>query len=66
MKTKLQILKEIARKHLRVQQLTSRNSDQLDFYDCGCANIKDALEEAYDLGKNDSTWEMAKRAAQGE
>ncbi len=53
MKTLLERLEEIARKHCNVPQLTVRHRDCLDFHDVGCVELKDALEEAYRMGRRD-------------
>ena len=45
-----QILTEIAKKHLSLEMLETRNSDSLDFYDIAVWAIKDALQEAYEAG----------------
>lgn len=47
-------LEKIALKFLRVPTLELRGSDSLDFHDCGVANIKQALENAYLLGTKDN------------
>ena len=41
------ILSKIARLHLRLETLETRNSDSLDFSDQAVWNIKAALEQAY-------------------
>lgn len=51
--TLLQRLEAIAKKHCFVPQLTARNSDRLDFHDVGCVSLKDALHEAYLMGRAD-------------
>jgi hypothetical protein len=43
-------IEEIAKKHLNIPTLECRNSDSLDFHDCGVISIKDALSEAYNAG----------------
>lgn len=45
-----QIVEEIAKKHLFIDTLVSRNSDRLDFYDCGVASLRYALLAAYEAG----------------
>ena len=45
-----QLLTEIAKKHLNLETLETRNSDSLDFYDMAVWAIKDALQEAYEAG----------------
>ena len=46
-----QLLTEIAKKHLNLETLETRNSDSLDFHDVAVWAIKDALQEAYEAGK---------------
>ena len=46
-----QLLTEIAQKHLNLETLETRNSDSLDFHDVAVWAIKDALQEAYEAGK---------------
>jgi hypothetical protein len=43
-------LEEIAKKHLDVETLEERKSDQLDFTECSVWGIQAALEAAYRLG----------------
>jgi hypothetical protein len=45
------ILEMIAREHLNIETLKTRNSDSLDFHDCSVWGIKNALQAAYDLGR---------------
>jgi len=51
MDVRTEILQEIADKVLRVDTLTTRNSDEQDFYELAVWNIKEALELAYEEGK---------------
>ncbi len=44
------LLLEVAKLHLKVDTLETRNSDRLDFQDCHVANLKRALLNAYTLG----------------
>ena len=44
-------ISEIAKKHLNLETLETRNSDSLDFHDVAVWAIKDALQEAYEAGK---------------
>ena len=44
------ILTLIAQKHLRIDTLKTRNSDQLDFHDTAVWCIRDALEAAFKAG----------------
>ena len=46
-----QLLTEIAKKHLSLETLETRNSDSLDFHDVAVWGIKDALQEVYEAGK---------------
>ena len=48
-----QLLTEIAKKHLSLETLETRNSDSLDFHDMAVWAIKDALQEAYEAGLSD-------------
>ena len=47
-------LERIARQHLDVETLRSRNSDHLDFHEISVWQLKESLEEAYRLGCADS------------
>ena len=47
-----QLLTEIAKKHLNLETLETRNSDSLDFHEVAVWAIKDALQEAYEAGLN--------------
>ena len=44
------IIEKIAKEHLYVEPLQTRNSDSLDFYDCAIWKIREALEAAYQAG----------------
>ena len=46
-----ELLAEIAKKHLNLETLETQNSDSLDFHDVAVWGIKDALQEAYEAGK---------------
>ena len=46
-----QLLTKIAKKHLSLETLETRNSDSLDFHDVAVWSLKDALQEAYEAGK---------------
>ena len=46
-----QLLTEIAKKHLNLETLETRNSDSLDFHDVAVWSLKEALQEAYEAGK---------------
>ncbi|MFI5298960.1 MAG: DUF6900 domain-containing protein [Polyangiales bacterium] len=43
-------LLDIARRHLRLETLETRNMDSLDFHELSVASIQDALEAAYLAG----------------
>jgi len=45
-----QLLTEIAKKHLNLETLETRNSDSLDFHDVAVWSLKDALQKAYEAG----------------
>lgn len=47
---KLEVLNEIAKKHLGVETLETRNNDEEDFYDISVWSLKSALVEAYNKG----------------
>ncbi|MDP3652405.1 MAG: hypothetical protein Q8R67_12055 [Rhodoferax sp.] len=51
MTTEANILEQIARKHLGLETLEERNSDQLDFHDLAVWSIEAALQEAFEAGK---------------
>ena len=44
------LLTEIAKKHLNIETLETRNSDNLDFHDVAVWSLKEALQEAYEAG----------------
>ena len=46
-----QLLSEVAKKHLNIETLETRNSDSLDFYDVAVWSLKDTLEAAYEAGQ---------------
>ena len=48
-----QLLTEIAKKHLNLETLETRNSDSLDFHDVAVWSLKEALQEAYEAGLRD-------------
>lgn len=56
-------LASIASEALRVETLEARNSDSLDFYDCGVLDIRAALEAAYMAGRKDAIREANQDAA---
>jgi len=47
-----QLLTEIAKKHLSLETLETRNSDNLDFHGVAIWSLKEALQEAYEAGFN--------------
>lgn len=47
-----QLLTEIAKKHLSLETLETRNRDSLDFHDVAVWSLKEALQEAYEAGLN--------------
>ncbi len=47
-----QLLTKIAKKHLSLETLETRNSDSLDFHDMAVWSLKEALQEAYEAGFN--------------
>lgn len=49
--TKDQVFEQIAKKHLNIETLETRNSDGHDFHDCSVWCIKDALQAAYEAGQ---------------
>jgi hypothetical protein len=46
------LLAELALQHLGIETLATRNSDSLDFHDVAVWAIRDALEAAYQSGRN--------------
>jgi len=48
-------LTEIAQRHFQIETLETRKSDSLDFHDVSIWSIKDALIEAYELGKKQNS-----------
>ena len=49
--TTQQTLEHIARKHLQIETLEIRKSDQLDFHDMALWSIEAALKAAFEAGK---------------
>lgn len=43
-------IEAIAKKHLHLGTLETRNADSLDFHDLAVWQIRDALQAAYDAG----------------
>ncbi len=50
METNKAILTDIAKKHLSIDTLDSRQSDRLDFHDLAVWSIEQALEAAFQAG----------------
>ncbi|MCB1280696.1 MAG: hypothetical protein KDB18_04170 [Salinibacterium sp.] len=44
-------LEQIAREHLGIDTLETRNRDALDFHEVGVAGLRDALAAAYEAGR---------------
>lgn len=44
-------IERIAKEILHLETLETRHGDEFDFHDCAVWNIKEALERAYQLGK---------------
>lgn len=49
------ILTLIAQKHLDIETLETRHSDRLDFHDVAVWGIKEALQAAFEAGKQSAT-----------
>lgn len=45
------LFQQIALEHLFIETLDSRNMDSLDFHDVSVRGIKNALQAAFDAGK---------------
>jgi len=45
-------IERIAKRILHIDTLETRNSDSLDFHECGVSEIKEALALAYQAGLN--------------
>ena len=45
-----QIFAQIAKRHLFIQTLQTRNSDSLDFHEVAVWSVRDALEAAFKAG----------------
>lgn len=45
------ILEQIAIRHFDIETLETRHSDRLDFYDVAVWNMRDALQAAFDAGR---------------
>ena len=51
------IIEQIAKQHLDIETLQTRNADSLDFYDTAVWSIKNALEAAYKAGAEQAATE---------
>ncbi len=49
------ILNQIAQKHLDIETLETRHSDRLDFHDVAVWGIREALQAAFEAGKQSVT-----------
>ncbi|GLZ23130.1 DUF6900 domain-containing protein [Burkholderia plantarii] len=47
----LVLFEDIARRHLLIPTLTTRNHDRLDFHDVAVWCVRDALAAAYEAGR---------------
>jgi len=54
MKPSIELFTNIAREHLNIPTLETRNSDSLDFHDVSVCGVKNALSHAYQAGVNAS------------
>ena len=54
MKPTPELFTDIAREHLNIPTLETRNSDSLDFHDVSVCGVKNALSHAYQAGVNAS------------
>ena len=48
-----QLMTQIAQQHLRLETLETRHSDSLDFHDVAIWQIEEALEAAFEAGRQD-------------
>ena len=53
MKKKDELFYGIAKEHLRIETLTQRNSDSLDFHEVSVWGVAKALEVAFEAGKKE-------------
>lgn len=58
MSTPEQIIEDIAKRHLLVETLETRNNDSDDFYDVAVWCLKAALLEAYQAGQTASAIDL--------
>ena len=47
------LLTQIAQQHLKIETLETRHSDSLDFHDVAIWQIEEALEAAFEAGRQD-------------
>jgi hypothetical protein len=45
-----ELMDKIAKKHFGIETLETQNSDQLDFHEVSCWEIKEALTDAFSAG----------------
>jgi len=57
------LIAQIAKKHLDIETLETRNSDSLDFHDTAVWCIRNALEEAFKAGVEFGSTHSAAKAA---
>ncbi len=55
MNAKHELFTKIARKHLLIDTLETRNRDCLDFHEVGVVGVQRALQDAYDAGRADAS-----------
>ena len=48
------LLTQIAQQHLKVETLETRHSDSLDFHEVAIWQIQEALEAAFEAGRQDA------------
>ena len=53
------LISDIAREHLYIETLETRNRDYLDFHDLSVWQIKKALEAAFEAGQNSTNSQKA-------
>ena len=58
-------LADIAKDHLHLETLETRNSDSLDFHDMAVWSIKAALEAAFEAGRQSCDPVLSKRRGKG-
>ena len=55
MNAKHELFTKIARKHLLIDTLETRNRDCLDFHEVGVVGVQRAIQDAYDAGRADAS-----------